>query len=195
LASELDSLASKTGFSTDDYLDAAYVFAASERPVILFKGGKELSILRELALVTNSKLISVKGGANSLTAAQLKLEKTLSANERQMMFLAVGDGDVSQKATKEFEKAPFKVVQATYASTLTGMADVVLPSTNWLEQEGHYLNLEGHVQLAKRSLTSTEEILSPFQMLGLLAEKLDIKLSDSWSKEIHKRKSSVEITN
>jgi formate dehydrogenase major subunit len=53
---------------------------------------------------------------------------------------------------QRLEQAPFLVVQASYASELTEQADVVLPVEIWAEQEGHYLNLEGRLQKAVRTL-------------------------------------------
>ncbi len=94
---------------------------------------------------------------------------------------------------KEIEKVPFKVVQGTYSSSLTGLADVVLPSTSWLEQEGHYLNSEGLMQQAQKSITPAEDIHTPFETLGLIADQLGLKMQDAWEQEIHKRISPVEL--
>ncbi len=193
-ATDLDSLAAATGLKTDDYLDAAYVLTSAEQPVIVYENGADLAALKELADVVNAKLISVKGEANSLAASQIHLDKTLKVNGQKVAFLAIGDDEVSQKATKEIEKVPFKVVMATYASAVTGSADVVLPSTNWLEQKGHYVSLEGKVQEAKPALVPTEETWSVLKMVDTLAEKLGVKLTDTWTKEMHKRVSAVEIT-
>ncbi len=193
-ASDLDSLAAATGLKTDDYLDAAYVLTSDESPLIVYENGADLAALKELADIVNAKLISVKGSANSLAASQLNLDKALKINGQKVAFFALGDDELSQKATKEFEKAAFKVVLATYVSALTGSADVVLPSTNWMEQDGHYINLEGKIQEAKRSINPSEETWSAIQTVKALADKLGIKLTDDWTKEIHKRASVVEIS-
>ena len=193
-ATDLDSLAATTGLKTDDYLDAAYVLTSAEQPVIVYESGADLAALKELADVVNAKLISVKGNANSLAASQYHLDGALKVAGQKVAFFAIGDDEVSQKVAKEFEKAAFKVVLATYASSITGTADVVLPSTNWLEQNGHYINLEGKVQEAKQSLKPAEETWTTQQTVSALAEKLGIKLTEDWTKEMHKRVSVVEIT-
>jgi len=193
-AADLDTLAAATGLKTDDYLDAAFVLTSTEQPVIVYENGADLAALKELADAVNAKLISVKGDANSLAASQLHLDKALKINGQKAAFFAIGDDELSQKAAKEFEKVPFKVVLATYASSVTGIADVVLPSTNWMEQEGHFINLEGKVQEAKKALTPSEETWSTLQTVNALSDKLGIKLTDDWSKELHKRVSVVEIS-
>lgn len=193
-AADFDGLAASTGLKTDDYLDAAYVLTSADEPVIVYDNGVDLASLKELADVVNAKLISVKGSANSLTGSQLHLDKALKINGHKVVFFAIGDDEASQKSIKEFEKAEFKVVLATYASALTGAADVVLPSTNWLEQEGHYINLEGKVQAARQSIKPADETRNTLQTVNALAEKLGLKLTDDWTKEMHKRISVVEIS-
>jgi formate dehydrogenase major subunit len=192
-ASELPTLAEKTGLSTDDYLDAAFVIASSEKPVIVYKDGSVIEQLKSLADLIGAKLVCLKGNANSLAASQLQLEKPLHLSGKQVVFVTAGDEELSQKMIKEIEKVPFKVVQSTYSSSLTGTADIVLPSTSWLEQEGHYLNSEGLMQEAKKSIAPSEDIMTPYETLNLIAGKLGIKLTDAWMQEIHERKASVEL--
>ena len=193
-AADLDSFAAAAGLKTDDFLDAAYVLTSAEHPVIVYENGKELSVLQELAALVDGKLLSLKGEANSLAASQLHLDKALKVNGQKAAFFAIGDDEASQKAIQEFEKIPFKVVLSTYASSLTGVADVVLPSTNWMEQDGHYINLEGKVQEAKKAIAPADETWTAVQTLNALADKMGIKLDDNWTKEIHNRASVVEIS-
>jgi len=192
-AAELQTLAAKTGLTTDDFLDAAYVIASSDKVVIVYKDSPEIEQLQKFAELISAKLVCLKGSANSLAASQLGLDKSLNLDGKKVLFVENGDDDLTQKSIKEFEKIPFKVVQAAYASTLTSIADVVLPSTEWLEQEGHYISADGIVSEAKRSITPAEDILSPFETLGKLAKVMDIKLSDEWTKDVHHRISPVQL--
>jgi predicted molibdopterin-dependent oxidoreductase YjgC len=123
----------------------------------------------------------------------LGLDGSLNLDQKKVLFVANGDEDLSQKTIKEFEKVPFKAVVASYASSLTSMADVVLPSTDWLEQEGHYISADGSVFSAKRSIIPAEDTLSPFEVVGKLAEKLGVQLTDDWAKKVHVRISPVEL--
>ncbi len=192
-ASDLKTFADKTGLSTDDFLDAAFVIASSEKPVIVYKDGSDIEAIKAFADLINAKMICLKGNANSLAASLMGLEKSINLEGKKVLFVANGDDDISQKTIKEFEKVPFKAVQSAYATSLTSIADVVLPSTEWLEQEGHYISSEGVVNLAKRALVPADEILSPFEVLGKLAELMGVKLTDDWIAKVHATVSPVEI--
>jgi NADH dehydrogenase/NADH:ubiquinone oxidoreductase subunit G len=109
------------------------------------------------------------------------------------LVVALGDDEVNQKMIKEFEKVPFKIVIASSASALTAMADVVFPAANWLEQEGHYLSLDGRLQKANRCLTPTVDVRSIDEILLALAEKAGVKLENDWTKDLHQRTPIVEI--
>jgi formate dehydrogenase major subunit len=193
-AADLAELAGKTGLSTDDYLDAAFVFASAEHPVIVYENPEVFAALKEFAAVVDARMVGLKGGANSLSASQLNLDKAYKADGYKAAFIALGDEDLSQKMVKEFDKIPFKVVLASYSSAITAGADVVFPIATWLEQGGHYINLDGHVQEAVPVLKPAEEIKSIGETLNALSDKLGVKIDGDWTKEIHKRVSPVEIT-
>ena len=192
-ASELDSLANKTGLKSEDYLDAAFVIAAAKKPVILYEKGISPAALNDFAKFIGAALISVKGKANSLAAAQLDLEKPVKFSSPKALVIALGADEISQKMLNNFEKIPFKVVIASNASALTAMADVVLPAANWLEQEGHYLSLDGRLQKANRCLTPSAEVRSTDDILLALAEKVGVKLTNDWTKDLTKRVPVTEI--
>ncbi|MGQ9814068.1 MAG: molybdopterin-dependent oxidoreductase, partial [Candidatus Roseilinea sp.] len=78
--------------------------------------------------------------------------------------------------------APFVVVQAAYASQITAAADVVFPVETWAEQEGHFVNLEGKVQEARRGLTPPDEVWSSVKVLQSLARKMGYELTADWQK-------------
>ncbi len=192
-AEELDTLANKTGLKSEDYLDAAFVIASNAKPVILYEKGVSPAELKTFAELIGATLVSVKGEANSLAAAQLGLENAAKVDGHKAVVFALGDDEVSQKMLKDFEKIACKVVIASYASALTAMADVVFPAANWMEQEGHYLNLEGKMQKAVRSITPSDEIWTTDATIKALAEKTGAKLDDNWQKELHKRTSIAAL--
>lgn len=192
-ATDLDALASKTGLKSEEYLDAAYVIADAQKPVIVYEKGVSAAALKDFAQLIGASLISLKGYANSLAAAQLGLEKPIKVSSEKALVVALGDDEVNQKMVKEFEKVPFKVVIASSASPLTAMADVVFPAANWLEQEGHYLSLDGRLQKANRCLTAAADVRSTDDILLALADAAGVKLSNDWDKDLHKRTPVVEI--
>lgn len=192
-AEDLDAYAAKTGISTDDYLDAAFVIASAQKPVIVYNHYEDMPGLLEFAGLINAELVSVKGMANTLAAAQLDLEKVNQAQDYKAAFIALGDDEISQKLLKEIEKIPFKVVAASYSTALTAGADVVLPAATWLEQTGHYISLDGRVQEAHAALKPAEEIWTIEETLLALAKKFDVKIDAEWMDSIHRSISPVEL--
>jgi len=140
-------------------------------------------------------LLGLKGAANSLAAAQLHLDLPFKRDGHQVVYLAVGDDSPSQRFVQQVEGAPFLAVQASYASRLTAMADVVLPVEMWAEQEGHYLNMDGRMQAAHSSLTAPEGVRSNLSVLESLGQNLglDMDISTSWKDELSARQSPVQI--
>jgi len=100
-----------------------------------------------------AKMISAKGGANSLAAAQYHMDQVFQMNGHQAAFVALAEITPSQRLIQRLEKLP-SWCDGSYASQLTSIADVVLPVTTWAEQEGHYLNLDGHCKKVRGTLRS-----------------------------------------
>lgn len=147
-----------TGIPLEKLTRAARLLAHAISPVILF--GKGITARRDEYLVQSLQtlailvgavdkerigFLSVKGEANSLAAAQLGLDAPFALNGQQAAFAAIGDDYVSKSLVARLSKAPYLVVQAAYELALTELADVVLPVTNWAEQEGHYISMDGRI--------------------------------------------------
>ena len=207
---DLDAAVNLSGISSEEFMKAAVILASAENPVIIYdvKDLTEDSVitlkaLLELAKVcgavseSSSSLISTKGLANSSAASQYKLNKTFKINGHQAVFAAVADEEPTQKLIKSLENAGFLVVQASYHSKLTAMADVVLPVEIWSEQEGHFVNLEGKVQKANKVLCSAEEIHSNADVLNTIAGHVIPELKDqldNWQKHLSDRVSATVIS-
>jgi formate dehydrogenase major subunit len=143
----------KAGVPADELNEVVKLVAAAENVVFIYgkrTSAEGLKSIVELAELLSASLVGVKGEANSLAAAQLGLEKPFKLNGHQAAYLALGDDEPSQQLLKKLEGVPFLVVQASYVSPLTAIADVVLPVGTWMEQDGHYLSLEGRLQEAQR---------------------------------------------
>jgi predicted molibdopterin-dependent oxidoreductase YjgC len=192
--------------SLDQLTKTARVLANSITPVILF--GKGLTAQRDECLVEElyklavligavdserSGLLSTKGEANSLAAALLGLDQVFELNGQKAVFVAIGDDHASRSLVDRVSKAPYLVVQASYESKLTAQADVVLPVTTWLEQEGHYINLDGRIQKAEKVLPEAGNIRDNLAVLNELATRMNISLESSWKEAILARKSSVAL--
>ncbi len=183
--------AQATAVDSELILEAAYRLGSAEKPVFVY--GKdasldELKALLALAKSSGASVISTKGKANSLAAAQYRLDSPFEIKNQQAAFVALGDAEPSQKLVKRLEKAPFLAVQASYISPLTAVADVVLPVAMWAEQEGHYLNLEGRLQKAVQALQPPEGVRSNLDALQAIAEKVGVKVNvKGWQKALSER--------
>lgn len=197
---KLETAAAKTGIATSVLLQAAELIAASSQPVIIYGAGitsqantQALKALVGFAQGIGGKVVGVKGDANSLSAAQLRLDKPITVNGHSLVYLVLGDDLPSQRLIKKLEDAPFMVVQASVTSQLTAIADVVLPTTTWLEQGGHYLNLDGRLQEAKPSLQAPAEVWTNEAVLAAVAQRLGLTIDVDWKEELFERVSPVEI--
>lgn len=200
-AADLETLAGKAGVSVATIQTAAKHIAAAHKPVFVYGKGitaqestAALKALLSAASVAGASVVNTKGEANSLAAAQLHLDKPFKADGASMVFLALGDDEPSQRLIGNLEKAPFTVVAASYASKITANADVVLPVTNWLEQDGTYINLEGLVQQASHALNAPEGIWTSQAVLESLAHHLGIELDSDWKELLQQRIPTVAIT-
>ena len=198
---DLAEMAVATGISADDLLAAAGMLRTAEHPVIVYGKGitaktalPTLRQLVQLARQANAGLISLKGEANSVAAAQFRLDKPFRLNGHRAVYVAMGDDTPSQRLLQTLEKAPFLAVQASYVSRLTAMADVVLPVETWAEQEGNFINLEGRLQQAHRALTAPEGVRSNAGTLKSLADKLGLQPDENWEAALNANPAPVVLT-
>jgi predicted molibdopterin-dependent oxidoreductase YjgC len=194
-------LAAAKGEAADAKIaEAAQLIKKAQQPVIVYGKGliafNDPSVLEKLieyAKMIGASLIGTKGEANSLVASQYQLDQAFALNGHQAAYVAIGDDYVTQRLLQRLEKAPFLVAQASYASKLTKMADVVLPVTTWAEQSGHYVNLEGRLQEAHAALQPVEGVRSNAEALQAVAQSLGVATKDNWKEALFQRKPVVEI--
>jgi predicted molibdopterin-dependent oxidoreductase YjgC len=204
--SRIEEAIRATGISLEQLRRAARILANSITPVILF--GKGITAQRDERLVEElyrlailvgavdserAGLLSIKGEANSLTAALLGLDQVFELNDEKAVYVALGDDYVSRSLVKRASAAPYLVVQASYESKLTEAADVVLPVAVWSEQAGHYINLDGRVQRAEKILQQPENVWENLVVLTELAGYMNRSLETDWQDAIHRRKSSAAL--
>lgn len=189
-----------TGIPVETLKALAQELASTQKPVFVYgkgvTGGGSSTVLKALLDLArlvgalsegHSAVLSLKGEANSLAAYQYGLDKVFQVKDQPVVYLALGDDEASQHLTRRLENIPFKVIQASYFSPVTAMADVVLPVEMWAEQEGHYLNLEGRLQEIQRGLTPPQEVRSHVDILEAIAAQLDLNLDDNWRSELCQR--------
>ena len=197
----------ETGIALEELAQVARVLANSITPVILYGNGitaqRDECLIEELynlALLVGAVdqeragMLSLKGQSNSLTAALLGLDQAFNLNGHKAVYVALGDDRVSPSLVERFSKVPYLVVQASYESRLTEQADVVLPTTTWSELEGHYINLDGHLQKAVKVLVAPENVRDNLGILSELATRMNVSLETDWQQAVLERKSSVALT-
>lgn len=196
----------ETGISLASLSRAAQMLANAVSPVILFGKGitaqrdeKLVAGLLELAKLTGAVdgerfgLLSVKGEANSTAAAQYKLDKQFSLNGQKAVFALLGDDFISKRMTEKLAQAPYLVVQASYSSTLTEKADVVLPVTIWSEQAGHFINMDGRLQFAEKVINAPEGIRENTSVLAEVAMRMNMPIKEDWHATLLARTSSTML--
>lgn len=194
------------GLAEEDVIDAAHMLAEAVAPVIVygkgisaFGGEAVMDAMVRVAKLTGASdserrgILSVKGEANSLAAAQLKMDVPFEVKDRKVAYLAVGDDFVSKRLVKALEDVPYVIVQASYESELTERADLVLPVNIWAEEAGHALNTEGRLQFAEAALTAPEGVRSNLDVLNEVAKQLGVTVNDDWRTALIKRTSVVEL--
>lgn len=185
-----------TGVPVETIHNLGRLLATSPKPVFIYGKGltrsndlRAMAALLELARLVGAPqaVISTKGQANSLLASLYGMDKVFAVNGHQAVYMALGDDEVSQRLVQRLEGAPFIAVQASHVSPVTDMADVVLPVEMWTEQAGHYMNLEGRVQEARRCVTPSAEVRSNVDTIKAVAERLGFALNADWQQAMKTR--------
>jgi formate dehydrogenase major subunit len=197
-----EAVSSTTKVPADQLVKAAQAIGMSAKPVFIYGKGltgqrnpeakETILALFRLAQLVNGKLINTKGRANSLAANIYGLDATFDPRPYKTAYIALGDDMISQRQMQLLENVPFVAVQASYVSQLTARADVVLPVETWMEQEGHFVNMEGRLQKTSRCIEAPEQVLSNLEVLNRLAEALELTLQNGWDEPIFRyRKQTI----
>ena len=192
--SEISKFAEKMGIAGSLLSETLNALKASKNPVVIIgsrtaAGFEKETLASAVALsnAINAKVITTKGNINSFGAAQYKLDQPSNEKVPEFLIAAVGDESLSQQFVKKYEGAGRKVVFSSFISPLTVSADVVFPVTNWLEQSGHYLNMDGRLFNANAALNASDDVKPAQEALALLAEKLAIKVQGTWQEALPKQ--------
>jgi predicted molibdopterin-dependent oxidoreductase YjgC len=188
---DLTGAAQACGIPAETLVAVSHALGAAKKPVIVFGKGitrssdGALQAIEELAAAINAVLLNPMGKANSFAAHALHLDKPFNPAGYKLIYLALGDDFTTPRLEKVVgqdrgEGAPFLVVQASYVSAVTEMADVVLPVEMWAEQSGHYFNLEGRLQKSSQVLAPVATIRSNQLVFKTLASETGVELDESW---------------
>ena len=96
-------------------------------------------------------------------------------------------GDVSWVvAARRSGALPLLIVQGVLMTELAAAADIVLPSSCWIEKDAIYTNDQGRVQAASRSIAPPGEALEDWQVLANVARALGLTLGYSSSGDVRR---------
>ncbi len=201
LASSGDSkaVAGKYGLDEKALAESVKLLKSAQKPAVIlgsrydFKQSIETyQAALDIASSLKAVFLSTKGGSNSLAAAQMDMDNNIDLSGVELVILAAGDEKFSQQFMKKFDNVPFLVVLSSYVSPLTASAEALLPVKNWLEQDGHFLNLEGRLLTARGALEAPQGILSTVEALEKMAAGVEVKLAPTW-KDALKAASAVTV--
>jgi len=121
------------------------------------------------------RVISLKPRANSRGAWELGLAKGIKQDKPKGLYLLLADEAESEELLTWLRGIDFLVVQASYHSPVTAMADVVLPSPIWAEREGKYVTMDGRVLELKQVLQPKDGLPQDQEVLKAISQKLGRK--------------------
>jgi len=105
------------------------------------------------------------------------LAKGIKQDKPKGLYLLLADEPESVELLTRLMGIAFLVVQASYHSPVTAMADVVLPSPIWAEREGKYVTMDGRVLELKQVLQPKDGLLQDQEILMAISQKLGHKLT------------------
>lgn len=190
---DITRVQAETGVQAADLDTAAEVLGKARHAVIVYGQGiwhtqnpALVTDLLNLADLTGNRdgdrlrIISLKPAANSRGAWNLgAAARDLSQSHVQGLYLLVSDEQVDNDEVLGWLRTiDFLVVQASYRSAVTSMADVVFPSPTWAERDGgQYVSLDGRVAKSYRIIEPKPGLLQDQDMLKQLSKKMGRELS------------------
>lgn len=162
--------------------------------------GKDFARFENLAAVKDmisfaqsidAKIVVLKGKANNYAAALAGFALNAHAQPHKFAYMALGDGHACEHQLEALQNTTFKVIQASYMSEFTDLADVVLPSTTWAEETGHYLSTDGKLGLSKQVLQHADNVRTTLQIMTTLAAEDHIILDGQWASRMTEQAKSI----
>ncbi len=187
---EIGEVVRATGVDEEALGLIAEMYGRAERGFIIYgegllqgNGAGSIATILNLANITGNqvgdklRVISLKPRANSRGAWELGLAQGIKQNNVKGLYLLLADEPESREFLSLIKGVNFLVVQASYHSLVTSMADVVLPSPIWAEREGKYVAMDGRVQELKRVLEPKDGLPQDEEILREISRKLGHKLT------------------
>jgi len=180
--------------------NVVHILSSAKKVVIIFGSRYDfnnsfevLSSLVSLNEQLKGKLITTKGNINSTGASLIGISETVENVDSEIAILAIGDEKLSQNFSKKFKKGISSIIFSSYISPLTANSDIVFPVQNWLEENGSFINSDGHILKSKAALEAPEGVFSNEESLSKLAKVLNVDKHDRWKDYLKKTPAPVVI--
>jgi predicted molibdopterin-dependent oxidoreductase YjgC len=162
------------------------MYGEAQRPVIIYGDGivqqGEPTIITSLLRLSAIKgetadgrlrIISLKSNANSRGAWDLGLASGFLAKDVKGVYVLLGDDELKdERLLTQLKGVDSLVVQASFHSSLTAMAQVVLPSPIWGEREGEHVTMDGQAHRSQRALDPPKGVKGDEEILAELTKRL-----------------------
>ena len=188
----LDAAVQASGIPVETITALGTLLVSARQPVIVVGKGftragspdTQAALDVFLRAFEGASLVNVMGKANSYTAQALSMDKPFEITRYHCVYIALGDDYPTPRLENYLSDAHFLVLQASYKSKLVELADVVLPVETWMEQEGHFINLEGRLQKANRAVKPVVGVWSNLKVLQTLGKYMGFQTRMGWKKSL-----------
>jgi len=198
---DLSAKLQKLGFESEHANKVLGQLKASEKPVFVvgneFTKPENFAAFRDLVLLAReigAKVVALKGKANNFAGALLGFEMDTQPKAAPVFYLALGDGHACDHTREALAGSEFKIIQASYDSDFTEIADLVLPCTIWAEQAGHYLSTDGKLGLNQQAIQAADCQRSVLDVLKVLASKSGITLAEAWREAVEDKVATIVLS-
>ena len=145
----------------------------AQRPAVMYGNFVSKGVFTSLKKLAKAVYVALQPGVNTHAALSLGLHQHIDFASLAVLYVLSGEqheqlNEVAAKITPE----TFVVVQASYASPLTGRADLILPMAIWLERPGSLTNTDGIVQQVRAARAPQGQSKPDWEILRMLTEKL-----------------------
>ncbi len=176
-----------TGVRDADLDEVARTYGEAKHAVVIYGEGllhrndpNLVTLLLNLADLTGNRsgdhlrVISLKPYSNSRGAWDLGVASNeIPRDKVKGLYLLLSDDQQDERLASWLRGIDFLVVQASYHSAVTSMADVILPSPTWAERDsGEYISMDGRIHYSQQVLKPREGLLQDKEILVGLSREL-----------------------
>jgi len=157
------------------------IMERAANPVILYGAGISKGAASAMKkLEKQAQYVVIESGVNTRAAKAFGINGGFTPAGVKLLYVLQGEQNGNGKdLLKKVPSSAFKIVQSAYVSELTEKADLVLPDAIWSERTGTLTNTEGCIQNVKGAVQPAGEAKSDWEILRMLANKLDKKIAFS----------------